>query len=74
MRCAVEYGIGGFGVAEYRAYAIGADGLIASWEPLICEDDGAAISQAKQIFQGQIVELWCGGRLVARLRADQGQD
>ena len=69
MRC-VECGMG-IAVAEYRAYAIGADGHIVSWEPLICQDDSAAISQAEQIFHGKIVELWCGARLVARLQADQ---
>lgn len=71
---AVQRGIGGFGLAEYRAYAIGPDGHIASWVPLICEDDRAAIDKAKESFHGQIAELWCGARLVARLPTDQDSD
>ncbi len=62
-------------MAEYRAYAIGPDGHIANWVPLICEDDREAIDKAKQSFQGQgqgqVVELWCGERFVARLSTDQ---
>ncbi len=64
----------GVQVAEYRVYAIGPDGHIAGWEPLICQDDRAAINHAGQIFPGQIVELWCGERFVARLSADHGSD
>ncbi len=64
----------GIRVVEYRAYAIGSDGHIAAWEPVICENDREAIDKAKQSFQGQIVELWCGERLVARLPTDQDAD
>ena len=56
-------------MAEYRAYAIGPDGHIVSWKPLICANDEEAIEQAQHGFEGQAVELWCGKRFVARLPA-----
>lgn len=54
-------------MAEYRAYAIGADGHFVSWKPLICKDDSEAIERAGKCFEGQPVELWCRERLIVRL-------
>ena len=60
----------GFGVAEYRAYAIGSDGHIVGWKPLICEDDKEAIDKAGEGLEGRAVELWCGERFIARFPAE----
>lgn len=54
-------------MAEYRAYALGADGHIVDWKPLICDGDNQAIEKAREAFEGRTVELWCGERLVAGL-------
>jgi hypothetical protein len=55
-----------FGVAEYRAYSVGRDGHFDGIEPLTCADDAEAIEKAKQLVDGQDVELWKGARLAAR--------
>ena len=52
-----------FGVAEYRAYSVGRDGHFDGIEPLTCADDAEAIEKAKQLVDGQDVELWKGARL-----------
>jgi hypothetical protein len=55
---------------DYRAYILGIDGHrfvkakeFASNHP----DDATALNAAKQLLNGHDVELWDGGRLVARL-------
>jgi hypothetical protein len=55
-------------MAEYRAYIVGVDGHFIDFEPLICDDDDGAIEKAKRFVDGHDVELWCGERLVIRLR------
>jgi hypothetical protein len=60
---------GGYGVAEYRAFAVGRDGHFLGFEPLICADDAEAIAQAKRLVGDNDVELWNGARLVIRLEA-----
>jgi hypothetical protein len=55
-------------MAEYRAYIVGVDGHFIDFEPLICNDDDGAIEKAKRLVDGHDVELWCGERLVIRLR------
>ena len=46
--------------AEYKAYAIGPDDQITSRIDLVCENDTAAKERAKQLVDGQPVELWRG--------------
>ena len=58
---------GGYGVAEYRAFAVGRDGHFLGFEPLICVDDAEAVVQAKRLVGIHDVELWSGDRLVIRL-------
>jgi hypothetical protein len=58
---------GTFGVAEYRAYAVGSDGHFIGFEPLICADDAEAIAKAKRLLDGHDIELWSGDRFVIRL-------
>ena len=52
---------------EYRAYIIDHDGHIQRFEPIICADDDTAITAAKRMVNGQIVELWQGDRMVTKL-------
>jgi hypothetical protein len=52
-----------FGVAEYRAYSVGRDGHFDGIERPTCADDAEAIEKAKQLVDGQDVELWEGARL-----------
>jgi hypothetical protein len=55
------------GMTEYRAYAVGIDGHIVSFEALVCADDVEAIDKAKRLIDGYDIELWSGDRLVIRL-------
>jgi hypothetical protein len=38
------------------------------YEPLVCRDDGEAVSKAKQLVDGHNVEVWCADRLVIHLK------
>jgi hypothetical protein len=55
-------------VADYRAFTVGSDGHFIGFEPLICADDAEAIERAERLVDRQDVELWCGDRLVIRLK------
>ena len=57
-------------MADYRAYTVGRDGHFNGIEPLICADDSEAIEKAKRLVDGCDVELWCGERLVIRLKCE----
>jgi hypothetical protein len=59
---------GDFRVTDYRAYPVGADGHFIGYEPLICADDKDAIEKARRLVVDHDVELWCGERMVIRLR------
>jgi hypothetical protein len=52
---------------EYRAYRIGDDGLIVQANQFVAAADEVAVEKARQFVNGWDVELWSGGRLVARL-------
>jgi hypothetical protein len=54
-------------VPEYRAYIIGDDGHFIDAEPIICENDDAAIKRAEQLVNGRAIELWSGQRFVIKL-------
>jgi hypothetical protein len=56
-----------FPAADF-AGSVGDDGHFIGFEPLICADDVEATEKAKRLVHGYDVELWCGGRLVIRLR------
>jgi hypothetical protein len=55
-------------VLEYRAYLLDSDDHIMRGVDLVCEDDEAATTEAKQLADGHDVELWQGARLVATFR------
>jgi hypothetical protein len=54
-------------VVEYRAYFVGRDGHFNGFEPIVCEDDVAAIEIAKCLVNKHGIELWSGARLVVCL-------
>jgi len=45
--------------------------MSTSWgfEPLFCADDAEAIAQATLLADDHGIELWCGSRLVIRIKA-----
>jgi hypothetical protein len=51
-------------MAEYRAYAIDADGHIVKSMPQAIED-------ARKALENHTIELWSGERLVARLNSER---
>jgi hypothetical protein len=51
---------------EYRVCIIGSDGPFYNAVPLECADDTEAMEQAKQLVDGQDVELWQRDRKIAR--------
>jgi hypothetical protein len=51
---------------EYRVYIIGSDGEFMRSIELICPDDATAKEYAKQLVDGNDVELWERDRLVER--------
>ena len=54
-------------MAEHRAFSVGVDGHFIGFEPLVCDADD--IAKAKRLIDGHDVGLWCGERLVVRLKA-----
>jgi hypothetical protein len=62
------HGSGAMG--DYRAYILGIDGHRFVWAEDFPNDhphDGAAMDAARQLSEKHDVEVWDGGRLVARL-------
>jgi hypothetical protein len=56
-------------VSEYRVYTFGKDKHIAGVRAFVCQNDTDATVWAKQLADGNDVELWSGNRLVTRLNA-----
>jgi len=54
-------------VTGYRLYCLDGANKVASAEWIDADDDEAAIEVAKQMMDGQDLEVWQGARLVARL-------
>jgi hypothetical protein len=53
-------------MAEYRAYVIGEDEHIRSCRAFVCDGDADAMVWAKQLLDGNDIELWSGDRFVIR--------
>ena len=54
-------------MAEYRIYTIGSEGHFIGFKPLLCEDDLQVIEKAKQLLDGDDLQIWSGPRYVGRL-------
>jgi hypothetical protein len=53
---------------DYQAYVIGPDGHITMRVDLHCADEAAAREGAKQLVNGQAVELWQQDRRIATFK------
>ena len=58
-------------MAEYRAYIVGQDGHILRAVELVCPDDDTAKEYARQLVNGQDVELRQGDRQIAKFESDE---
>ena len=58
---------------DYRAYLIGFDGRFHKSVVLHAADEAAAIAAARQLIDGQDVELWERDRKIARFEHKQKQ-
>ena len=56
------------GLKEYKVYVLGMDGHIFDRIDIACENEEAAKERAKQLVDGQAVELWEGARRIARFK------
>jgi hypothetical protein len=57
-------------VPEYRIYILTFGNKIAG--PAVdvdCQSDEEAVAQARQLLNGQDIEIWSGARIVSRLRS-----
>ena len=54
-------------MAEYRIYAIGADGHIFKAEEMTCENDAEVIAQVRTLAAKHAIEIWSGDRFVVRV-------
>jgi hypothetical protein len=54
---------------EYRAYILGPDGHVRDRVDIVCDDDETAKEKAKQLVDGQDVELWQVDRRIATFKA-----
>jgi hypothetical protein len=52
---------------DYQAYFVGHGDQLIGRRGLDCRDDGEAIEEAKEIFEGPTIEVWCGARLITRI-------
>jgi hypothetical protein len=59
-------------MADYRAYTVGDDGHFSDCHGRVCSDDSDAVEWAKQLVFSRVIELWCGGRFVAKLEPKPG--
>lgn len=53
----------------YRAYEIGENDRVISFEVIEATSDDDAVRQAHAIARGRLIELWDRGRLVVRIKA-----
>jgi hypothetical protein len=64
-------GAGAAKVTEYRAHVIGPDGHIINRVDVVCKDEIEARRLAKQVVDGQAVELWQSDRFIERFEPEQ---
>ena len=51
----------------YRAYEIGKDGNVKRSRGFVCNDGADATVWARQLIDGNNIELWSGERFVTRI-------
>jgi hypothetical protein len=55
---------------DYRLYFMSAEDHVLRAEDIQCEDDAAALEAARILDHAAVIEIWCGTRLVGRVRCD----
>jgi hypothetical protein len=55
----------------YQAFVLSFEGSVITQVDLFCDDDDAAKERAKALVVNRPVELWHGGRLIARFNPDE---
>lgn len=53
---------------DYRLYFMSADDHVLRAQDLECADDAAALEAARVLDHAAVIEIWCGKRLVGRVR------
>ena len=53
---------------EYRAYRIENEQIDGVQVVITCDDDNAAVEEAKRRLNGHYIEVWDGARLVAGIK------
>jgi hypothetical protein len=56
---------------HYRAFVIGPDGHVMNRIDLSCTSEQDARARARQLVDGQPIELWEGSRLIERFEPHQ---
>jgi hypothetical protein len=54
------------GTIQYRVYTLEREGHFASAKTLECHGDEEAIEQARQLVDGNVLELWSGLKFLGR--------
>jgi hypothetical protein len=54
-------------MTEYRAYTVGLEGRLVSYELMTCRSEAEAVAGAQHLLGNHDMELWSDGRLVMRL-------
>jgi hypothetical protein len=55
-------------MADYHVCTAGDDGNFINTRAFSCDNDPDAIEWAKQLVDGDDIELWSGARLIVRLQ------
>jgi hypothetical protein len=58
---------------EYRIFVAGPDGHFMRLHGFTAANDDAAFEHGRHFVNGHDVELWSGGRFVAKLKAHPGE-
>ena len=53
---------------DYRLYFLSADDHVLRAEDIQSADDAAALDAARILGHAAVIEIWCGTRLVGRVR------
>jgi hypothetical protein len=56
---------------DYRAFIIGEDGHVKGREDLLCENETEAVEKAKQLVDGDDIELGHRDHRIARFRHNE---
>lgn len=55
---------------DYRLYFMSSEDHVLRADDIQCEDDAGALEAARILDHAAVIEIWCGARLVGRVRTD----